>query len=429
LLLNILSQLYSSIPTKEKDIMKLLLIGLVFCLVFISCNNGTTSANRIETSSGEPVESRKPNTDYKPAFEGQTRIGGVITSTPYEGRVITRSLSSPWGIVPLPDGRLLITEKKGNMVIVDPLSGYLSGPIRGIPEVDDRGQGGLLGLVLDPEFLSNRMIYWVFSEKVAEGNHTAVAKGRLSNDEKTIENVKVIYRALPTYEGTLHYGGRAIFDKEGNLFISTGERSDIETRPQAQYLNSALGKILRITKEGKPVSGNPFESLPNALPEIYSYGHRNIQGLDFHPETGELWSSEFGPLGGDELNLINKGANYGWPIITYGLEYNGNAIGNPPIQVREGLEQPVYYWDPVLSPSGMKFYTGENIPEWKNNLFITGLNSNHIARIIIKNNKVVGEERILSGESQRFRDITMGLDGALYTITDQGRLYKIDKKR
>lgn len=408
--------------------MKINILALIIAIALISCNNDGSSAQQNNSFNGSPVETGNANTDYKPAFAGQTRISGVRTSTPYEGVKITGSLDKPWGIVSMPDGRFLITEKKGRMVIVDPVSGQVSERITGIPEVDSRGQGGLLGLALAPDFSSSRMVYWVFSEKVINGNHTAVAKGRLADDEKTIQNARVIYRATPTYEGTLHYGGRIIFDKEGNLFVSTGERSDIETRPQAQDLNSALGKILRITTDGNPVAGNPFEGLAGARPEIYSYGHRNTQGLAFHPETGELWNNEFGPRGGDELNLIKAGANYGWPVITYGIEYGGGPIGNPPLQQKEGMEQPVYYWDPVLSPSGMTFYTGDNIPEWKNNLFITGLNSNHIARIVIEGNKVVGEERILDNEGQRFRDIIQGIDGSLYTITDQGNLYKIDKK-
>ena len=408
--------------------MRLNYLAALVTIALISCNNdGSTSPQNV-TNNGSPVETGKPNTDYKPAFEGQTRIAGVKTSTPHEAVKVTESLDKPWGIVALPDGRLLITEKKGTMVIVDPTNGQLSDRITGIPEVDDRGQGGLLGLTLAPDFTSSRMVYWVFSERVSNGNHTAVAKGRLADNEKTIENAQVIYRAMPTYNGTMHYGGRVIFDKNGNLFVSTGERSDPEIRHQAQDLKSALGKILRITVDGKPVAGNPFEGQSDALPEIYTYGHRNTQGIDFHPETGDLWNNEFGPKGGDELNLIKAGANYGWPVITYGLEYSGKAIGNPPIQQKEGMEQPVYYWDPVLSPSGMTFYTGDNIPEWKNNLFITGLNSNHIARIVIQGNRVVGEERLVDNEGQRFRDITQGTDGALYTVTDEGRLYKIDRK-
>lgn len=397
-----------------------------------ACNNNKNAEATTDTDAPAqrdtlpPVETRKPNTDFKPAFEGQTRIGGMKTETPYEGKVITSSLSSPWGIVSLPDGRFLITQKKGSMVIATK-DGNVSEPITGIPEVNSNGQGGLLGLTLDPDFQNNRMVFWVFSERTPQGNLTAVAKGRLSDDEKRIENATVIYQAKPAYNGNLHYGGRILFDKEGNLFVSTGERSDLATRPQAQELNSALGKILRITPDGKAVKGNPFENESGALPEIWSYGHRNVQGLAWHPETGDLWESEFGPRGGDELNLIEPGKNYGWPVIGYGIEYSGKLIGDA-ITQKEGMEQPVYYWDPVLSPSGMVFYSTGNIPEWKNNVFITGLNGNHIARLRIENNKVTGEERILPDERQRFRDITQGTDGNLYTVTDEGRLYGLIRK-
>jgi glucose/arabinose dehydrogenase len=271
------------------------------------------------------------------------------------------------------------------------------------------------------------MIYWTFSEDVSGGNLTSVAKGKLSTDEKKIENAAVIYRATPAYDGSLHYGSRILFDKTGALIFSTGERSDLETRPQSQSLKSALGKIIRITTDGKPAPGNPFLNNKDARPELYSYGHRNVQGLAMHPQTGDLWENEFGPRGGDELNLIQPGKNYGWPTITYGIEYSGEKVGDA-ITEKAGLEQPVYYWDPTLAPSGMTFYNSDSIPEWKNNLFIGGLAGSHIARLVIKNNKVVGEERLLSGESQRFRDVTQGKDGALYAVTDGGRLYRIGRK-
>lgn len=416
--------------------MKHFYIPLIVLILASSCKNTSSSNNQntvvvndsTETQTLPPVETRAANTDYEPAFEGQTRIAGVKTTTPYRVTEITDDLNAPWGIAVLPDNRLLITEKEGDMRIVNPETGDIGDEINGIPDVDARGQGGLLGITLAPDFESDRMVYWVFSERVSGGNHTAVAKGRLSEDEKSIENATVIYRAKPTYDGDKHYGGRIIFDDDGNLFVSIGERSDQEPRVLAQDLSTSFGKIIRITTDGEAVSGNPFENEPNALPEIYSYGHRNPQGLDFHPETGDLWSNEFGPRGGDELNLIKPGLNYGWPVITYGIEYSGREIGNPPIQQKEGMEQPNYYWDPVLSPSGMTFYTASNIPEWKNNLFITGLNSNHIARIVIEDNRVVGEERILDDKGQRFRDIVQGNDGALYTVTDEGRLYKIDRE-
>ena len=405
------------------------LLLLASALIMASCqkqaDQTASSADSVGVTSA-PVETKDPNTHYKPAFEGQTRIAGVKTKTPYEFAVLDSTLAKPWGIAALPDGRFIITEKGGTMRIVTS-DGHPGEPIMGVPKVDDAGQGGLLGITLDPAFDQNRMIYWAFSEPVAKGNHTSVAKGKLSADEKSLEGVKVIYRATPAYDGKLHYGGRVRFSKEGHLYLSTGERSDLETRPQAQQLNSALGKIIRIDTDGKPVKGNPFEGKSGARPEIYSYGHRNVQGIAFHPETGDLWETEFGPRGGDELNRIEPGKNYGWATITYGIEYSGKAVGDS-IQQKEGMEQPVYYWDPVISPSGITFYSGDQIPEWKNNLFISSLSGMHICRLVIDNNKVVGEERLLADQDQRFRDITEGKDGALYAVTDMGRLYKIYKK-
>lgn len=399
-------------------------------ILYISCStNSPANGNSSHTGTDStlpPVENKDPNTNYKPAFAGQTRIAGAKTTTAFEGKVLASNLNRPWGIAVLPDGRFLVTEKGGTMRIVT-ANGQVGDAITGIPPVQATGQGGLLGLTIDPQFSSNRMVYWVFSENTPDGSVTSVAKGSLSADEKRIENATVIYRATPFFRGNLHFGGRVIFDKTGNLIVTTGDRFSMETRPQAQHLNSALGKVLRITIDGQPAQGNPFIGRNDARPEIYSYGHRNVQSIAFHPVTGDLWEAEFGPRGGDELNLIQPGKNYGWPIITYSIEYGGQTIGEG-ITQKEGMEQPVYYWDPVLSPSGMTFYTGDAIPEWKNNLFITGLNSNHIARLVIRDNRVVGEERILAKEGQRFRDVTQGKDGALYAITDEGRLYRIGKK-
>lgn len=403
--------------------MKTVLTTIALSFFLATCNK---KQDQVQTLEGVPVETEAPNAKYKPAFAGQTRIVGVKTKTPIEIKVLDNTLKRPWGIAPLPDGRLLITEKGGTLRLAE-ASGNVSEEITGIPEVNDSGQGGLLDITIDPDFTQNRMVYWTFSEKSPQGNLTAVAKGRLSNNERIIENAKVIYRATPAYKGVLHYGSRILFDKTGNLVFSTGERSDRETRPQAQSLNSALGKIIRITVNGEPAKGNPFTNNPNARPELYSYGHRNVQGLAFHPVTGDLWENEFGPRGGDELNRIVAGKNYGWPIITYGIEYDGNTIGEVKTQM-EGMEQPVYYWDPVVSPSGMTFYSGKIIPEWENNLFIGGLSSQHIVRLVIQNNKVIGEERLLTEEGERFRDVAQGKDGALYAITDSGKLYRITKK-
>ncbi|MFD2934663.1 PQQ-dependent sugar dehydrogenase [Spirosoma flavum] len=400
-----------------------ILLALAGTSLTLSSFGQTTSSN---TNALAAVETKEPNSAYKPAFAGQTRIDGVKSATNYEGKVLTEALKFPWGITSLPDGRMLVTEREGTMRIVTSV-GKVGESITGLPKVNPSGQGGLLGIRVDPAFATNRMVYWVFSEPSAEGNVTAVAKGKLSADEKKIEGATVIYRATPAYKGNLHYGGRILIDKDGNLIISTGERSDKVTRPQAQSISSGLGKVIRITKEGKPAPGNPFEGQAGARPELYSYGHRNVQSLAFDPVTGDLWEGEFGPRGGDELNHIKPGKNYGWPTITYGIEYSGEKVGDG-IQQKEGLEQPVYYWDPVVSPSGMTFYTGDHIPEWTNNLFIGSLSGMHVLRLIIKNDKVVGEERLLADQFQRFRDITQGNDGALYAITDQGRLYRIDKK-
>lgn len=404
-------------------------VSLAFWM--LGCNpSNQSSQTQAQTSDSEvlpPVETERPNTNYKPAFEGQTRIAGVKTKTPYQVDKLTSSLKSPWAIIPLPDGRLLITEKAGVMQIYDQ-TGLKIKTIEGFPKVDDRGQGGLLDVALDPEFESNQMIYWSFSEPQSDGkNLMAVAKGKLNENAGKVEDVKVIFRATPALKSNLHFGSRLVFDKDGYLFVSTGERSILEGRMQAQDLKSGLGKIFKMTKEGEPAPGNPFINQKGAIPQIYSYGHRNAQGLDIHPETGDLWETEFGPRGGDELNLIQAGKDYGWPTITYGIEYSGENIGSPPIQQKEGMEQPVYYWDPVLSPSGMTFYKGEAIPEWKNNLFIGGLSSQHIARIVIENNKVVGEERLLVDEKQRFRDLDY-VDGMLFAVTDQGNLYRIKAK-
>jgi len=374
-----------------------------------------------------PVETNPANTTYSPAFAGQTRINGVRTQTPYSSIVLSSSLTAPWGITALPDGRLLITQKGGTMRIATN-TGALSNPITGIPTVNSNGQGGLLGLCIDPQFSTNRMIYWVFSENVGGGTQTSVAKGKLSASETSIENAVVIYRANPSSSaGNLHYGGRILFDSTGNLMVSVGERSDLSTRPLAQSVTAAIGKILRITKDGAPAPGNPTFTQAGALPELYSIGHRNPQGIAIHPTTGELWQSEHGPRGGDEINRVLPAKNYGWPTITYGIEYSGAVIGSG-IQQQSGMEQPVYYWDPVISPSGMTFYKGNNIPEWQNNLFIGSLSGTHIVRLVIKDNKVAGEERLLVNEGQRFRDIMQGSDNALYAVTDAGRLYKIQKQ-
>ena len=402
------------------------LIAVLFLFSSASCDERKTN-NEQETPEQmlPPVETQDPNTSYKPAFDGQTRIAGVKTETPYSVTTLTSELESPWAVVELPDGRLAITEKGGTMRIVTK-EGAVSEAITGFPEVDHRNQGGLLDVAPAPDFETSRLLYFSLAERTSEGSLTAVGKGRLSDDELVIENFTIIYRAIPYFDNSMHFGSRLTFDNAGNIFVTTGERSSLETRYNAQKLETAHGKVLHITPEGQPVDGNPFLNTPGVLPEIYSYGHRNPQGLDIHPTTGEIWISEMGPRGGDEINLIKPGKDYGWPTITYGIEYNGNTIGDG-ITQHEGMEQPVYYWDPVLSPSGMTFYSSNAIPEWENNLFIGGLSSKHIARLVIRDNKVVGEERLLEDQNERIRDIGEGADGALYAVTDSGKLFRIAK--
>lgn len=402
--------------------------GLFLMAIFQGCTNNNaspTNRNGFVTDQLPPVETKKANTSYQPAFIGQTRIAGAKTVTPFKVEKIAEKLGNPWAVIPLPDGRLLITLKSGSMQIHD-ASGELVKKITGFPAVDAGGQGGMLDVALDPLFTKNKIIYWSFSEKYGLGNLMTVAKGELNEAAGKIDHPIIIFRATPALRGGLHFGSRLLFDKNGYLFVSTGERSNPEGRVQAQSLVSGLGKIFRITKEGKAAPGNPFLKNENAMPEIFAYGIRNAQSLDIHPVTGELWEAEFGPRGGDEVNIIKAGKNYGWPVITYGIEYGGDKIGEA-IQQKAGMEQPVYYWDPVLSPSGMVFYSGNAIPEWKNNLFICGLSSQHIARLVITNNKVVGEERLLTDKNERFRDVAY-TNGLLYVITDSGKMYKISKK-
>ena len=413
-------------------------IILPICIIIgvTACNNSNSNNNStaIPTDSAAmpnekqlpPVETQKPNSNYTPAFKGQTRIPAVKTVTAYQVDKIAGKIGEPWAIIPYSNDRFLITDKSGFMQIIS-ADGNVLKKISGFPEVDNRAQGGLLDVALDPDFNQNKTIYWAFSEKQKnDGNLTAIAKGMINEAEDKIEKVSIIFRVLPALNSTLHYGSRLVFDKEGFLYFSAGERSILEGRKQAQDLKSGLGKIFKITKEGKPAPGNPFANNSNAMASIYTYGHRNPQSLDINPATGELWEAEFGPRGGDELNLITAGKNYGWPVITYGIEYYGAKIGDA-IQQKEGMEQPVYYWDPVISPSGMTFYPGNEIPEWENNLFIGGLSSQQITRLQLQNHKVTGEERLLTNLNERFRDIAYS-KGMLYTITDNGNVYRIKKK-
>jgi len=372
-----------------------------------------------------PVEVNRANTELSPAFEGQTRVSGIKTTEAYTVTLLTESLTSPWGIDVLPSGDFVITEKNGSIRIVN-IDGSISNRIDLMTELNTDGQGGLLDVLVSLDFETSRILYFTLSERTNNGSLTAVGKAYLSLDNTTLNDFEIIYRAIPYFNGDGHFGSRIVFDKDGNIFVSTGDRQNTERRMNAQTIDNGIGKILHITTKGLPVETNPYINETNAHKEIFSLGHRNVQGLAVHPISGDLWANEMGPQGGDELNLIEAGKNYGWPIISYGEEYSGEPIGDG-ISQKEGLEQPLYYWDPVIAPAGMIFYDSDVIREWKNNLFISGLKSQYITRLLIKDNKVIGEERLLENEGQRFRDIAVGLDGALYTITDSGRLYRIGK--
>lgn len=382
-----------------------------------------------DSAACSPLESRKPTApDQRPAFRGQTRACAVKSNVAFNVAVLAKGLEHPWAVEPLPGGDLLVTEKSGRMRIIS-ASGQTGQPLAGVPEVDARGQGGLLDVALSPTFDSDRTIYWSYTEPRKGGNGTSVARGVLAPDRKRLEQVRVIFRALPTYDGIHHFGSRLAFGPDGMLFITLGERSDKPIRPQVQRLDSHMGKIIRINPDGSVPKDNPFVGRPNALPEIWSLGHRNIQAAAFDPQ-GRLWEVEHGTNGGDELNLVQKGKNYGWAEVAYGEEYSGQPIPGA-VTAREGTEQPVYYWDPVIAPSGAQFYTGDAFPAWKGSLFVGGMKDRKLVRLTLENDRVSGEEHLLDDRDQRIRDVRQGPDGALYIVTDQqnGELWKVTPRR
>jgi aldose sugar dehydrogenase len=372
----------------------------------------------------KPVETEPPNApDQKPAFEGQTRAPLVTANVQFDVQTVAKGFDRPWAVAFLPDGRMLVTEKPGRLRLVA-TDGKLS-EVKGVPKVDARGQGGLLDVILDPQFASNQTIYISYAEPRGKGNGTAVARGKLGSDKLT--GLRVIWRMKPDMDSKLHYGSRLVFARDGTLFITTGERFIQPGRMQAQQLSSSFGKIIRINPDGSVPKDNPFVGRKDAQPAIWSYGHRNIQAAALHPETGALWAVEHGARGGDEINVVEKGKDYGWPTISYGIEYAGGKIGDGITQM-EGMEQPIYYWDPVIAPSGMAFYTGDMFPAWSGSLFVGGLAPKYVARLTLDGTRVVGEERLLEGRA-RFRDVRVGPDGALYLVTDDtGELLKLVPK-
>ena len=348
------------------------------------------------------------------SLANQTRAPAAPTSQ-VTVQTVAEGLDHPWGFEFLPDGRILVTERDGRMRIVS-TDGRLSQPVAGVPEVFAQGQGGLLDVALAPDFETSGTIYFSFSEPRRDGNGTAVARARLNADVSPprLEDVQVIFYQQPSYDGNVHFGSRIVPTPDGKLFVTLGERFQMR---YAQDLSRHWGKVVRINGDGSVPDDNPFVGREGARSEIWSYGHRNPQAAALHPETGELWIVDHGPRGGDEVNVVRKGLNYGWPVINYGRHYTGEEIPKR----REGMEQPLYYWDPSIAPSGMAFYAADRAPQWRGNLFVGALAGRHLARLVLDGEQVTAEERLLTDLNQRIRDVKQGPDGAIYVATDSAR--------
>ena len=347
----------------------------------------------------------------------------AVIDAPLRAVAVARGLEHPWGLAFLPDGRMLVTERPGRLRIVTS-DGTVSAPLAGVPKVFASGQGGLLDVALSPSFASDRLVYLSFAEPGDAGAGTAVARGRLG--EAGLERVQVIWRQVPKVGGPNHWGSRLTFARDGTLYVTTGDR--YSERDRAQDLSTTLGKVVRINADGTIPADNPFVKRPGARPEIWSYGHRNLQGAALHPQTGELWTVEHGARGGDELNRPQAGMNYGWPVITYGVDYSGAKIGDG--TAKPGMEQPVYYWDPVIAPSGAAFYSGDAYPGWKGSLFVGSLRPGALVRLTLDGDRVTSEERYLR-DVGRVRDVVQGPDGLLYLLTDEsnGRILRVEPTR
>ena len=343
-----------------------------------------------------------------------------IVDAPVRSTVVASGLEHPWGLAFLPDGRMLVTERPGRLRIVGP-DGKISPPLAGVPKVVVGGQAGLLDVELSPTFAQDRLVYLSYSEPGEGGAGTAVARGRLGDDG--LENAQVIWRQTPKVSGNNHWGSRLAFTRDGMLFVTVGDR--YAQRDSAQDLSTTIGKVVRIKPDGSVPPDNPFVKRDGARPEIWSYGHRNVQAATLHPQTGQLWTVEHGARGGDELNHPQAGKNYGWPIITYGVDYSGLKIGEG--TAKAGMEQPAYYWDPVIAPSGAIFYTGNAYPQWRGSLFVGSMNPGALVRLSLDGDRVVSEERYLR-DAGRVRDVVQGPDGLLYVLIDasNGRILRVD---
>jgi len=347
-----------------------------------------------------PVQGQAPRSPTPASVNGMVQV-----------QSIAKGLEHPWGLDFLPDKRMLVTERPGRLRLVG-TDGRISEPLTGVPEVYASGQGGLLDVAVSPMFAKDRLVYLSFAEAGVGGAGTAVARGRLG--ERGLEDTRVIWRQQPKVGGSNHWGSRIVFHPDGTLFVTLGERFNHSER--AQDLSATLGKVVRINPDGSAPRDNPFVNRAGARPEIWSYGHRNVQAAALHPETRQLWTVEHGARGGDELNHPEAGKNYGWPIISYGTHYTFMKIGEG--TAKPGMEQPVYYWDPVIAPSGMTIYTGDLFAGWKNDFLIGSLTPGGLVRLVMKNGKVAQEERYLGDLQERIRDVCQAPDGSLYLLTD-----------
>ena len=398
---------------------------------------------------GQPIERQQPNAAWQtPAFAGQTRGPYQPTNVAFEVKPVASGLEHPWGLAFLPDGRMLVTEKQGRMRLVS-ADGKVSPPIGGIPAVDARQGGGLLDVEVDPNYARNHLIYWAYSEPRGNGAGTTVARARLVirpgpdprletlspkgealpgdlGERVTVEDIQYVFRMLPTEDSYRSFGARIAFGRGQTMFISLGDLDFDPFRPLVQRLDTDVGKIIRINRDGSIPRDNPYLKVKGARPEIWAVGFRNALGAAVDPKTGELWTDENGPRGGDELNIVEGGKNYGWPVITYGEEYSGEKIGEG-LTRKAGMEQPVYYWDPVIAPSGLAFYEGDLFPAWKGSLFIGSLRQKRLVRLSLDGHRVVGEEHLLTDLGERIRAVKQGPDGALYLLTDadRGRVLKV----
>jgi aldose sugar dehydrogenase len=339
-----------------------------------------------------------------------------------EVQTVASGLVNPWALAFLPDGRMLVTERPGRMRIVTP-EGQLSPPLKGVPDVWASGQGGLHDVAIDTSFAQNRTIYFCFAERTAGGGRTAVARATLNDSNGRLDDPRIIFRQEGPLSSGNHYGCRIAQAGDGNLFVTLGEH--FNSRDEAQNLGNHLGKIIRIAPDGSVPADNPFVGRAGAKPEIWSYGHRNEQGLAINPASGDLWETEHGPRGGDEVNIIGKGKNYGWPVIGYGIDYSGAKIHDS--TAKDGMEQPIKYWVPSIAPSGMTFYTAKLFPKWTGSLFSGALAGKMLVRLQLNGNTVTSEERLLRNLNERIRDVRQGPDGALWLLTDNaaGRILRV----